>query len=242
MKHIRYSVVFPVYNEAQGLTQLTHEVVRVMDGKRYEIIAVNDGSTDASLSMLKEIEKSTPSLQVIHLPTRLGKWSALILGIKKAQGDIIITLDSDLQDDPGQLPVLFHALKKDTDVSSGWRKGRMDPWYKVTISHLGNLFVSYCTGRVWHDLNAPMKVYRRGVFATIPLAGSLLRFSLLFASKTGFRVVEVPIKHRPRVYGNSKFGLIKYLRILYDTALVLLLFTGSGSIRKTSKKLMGIDA
>lgn len=232
MKRPLYSWVFPCYNEAQSLPQLVAQIARAMGGTRYEIIAVDDGSRDTTGKVLRSLATRTPPLHIITLPTRQGKWFALGAGIAYARANRVITLDSDLQDDPGEVKKLLKRLDDGYDVVSGWRKRRRDAWYKVWISQIGNRAIFLLTAKRWYDLNAPLKVYRREVLAAIPTHGALLRFSLLFANKLGFSTKEVPITHRPRKFGRSKFGVLKYMRILFDLVLVLLLFTGSGRIQK----------
>lgn len=233
MKRLIYSWVFPCYNEAQSLTQLVVEIQRAMGNTRYEIIAVDDGSQDKTSRVLRSLATRTTPLRIITLPTRQGKWFALRAGIAHTRANRVIALDSDLQDDPGEVKKLLKKLDQGYDVVSGWRKRRRDAWYKVWISQIGNRAISILTAKRWHDLNAPLKVYRRTVLTQLPKEGSLLRFSLLFAHNLSFRVMEVPIRHRLRQFGVSKFGLVKYLRILYDLCLVLLLFSGSGRMKKT---------
>lgn len=203
-----------------------------MKDKNYEIIAINDASTDTSLTTLKSLTSLTPQLKLINFKLHQGKWAALRTGFEKATGEIIITSDSDLQDNPSQLPKLLEKINHGFSLVSGARVKRSDPLYKVTISRLGNYLASILTGHPFKDINSPFKIYRREVLDEIPKEGSLLRFSLLFAEKFGYRVFEVPIKHRPRIYGKSKFGIVKYLRIIYDLILILLLFSGSGRIRQ----------
>ncbi|MBI4035203.1 MAG: glycosyltransferase family 2 protein [Candidatus Chisholmbacteria bacterium] len=226
-----YSWVIPIYNEAKSLTQLVTEINQ-FSRQPYEIIAVSDASTDNSLLILRRLSRRYP-IKVISLPSRQGKWPALITSLHHAQGNIIITLDADLQDNPNQFTKLLTKLNQGYDLVSGWRQLRRDTIYKVWISRLGNWLVSNLTHRRFHDLNSPFKVFRRELLTSLPLTGSLFRFSLLFAYKSGFKVAEVPIRHRPRRFGESKFGLIKYLRIIYDLILVLLLFSGSNRIAKT---------
>ena len=225
MNKVYYSWILPIYNEALSLPQLIREISQVMKGREYEIIAVDDGSKDP-------LNFQIPRLKVIHLNTHQGKWAALQAGFKAASGQIIITSDSDLQDDPKEAKKLLKKLDQGFDLVSGWRKIRFDPLYKVVISRLGNLLVSILAGHHFKDLNSPFKAIRREVLDSLPKEGSLLRFSLLFAKRLGYKVFEVPITGRPRIYGSSKFGLVKYLRILYDLILVLLLFTGSGRLKK----------
>jgi glycosyltransferase involved in cell wall biosynthesis len=229
---ITYSWVVPIHNEALSLTQLFSEIKKVMGDKKYEIIAINDGSTDQSLKVLKALKKTTPQLQIISCSAHLGKWASLNLGFKKISGKIIITIDSDLQDDPKELPKLLKYLKT-TDLISGQRAKRFDPLYKVFFSKLGNKLTSLIHHKDYFDLNSPFKVYKKGVLLSIPTQGSMFRFSLLFADKLGYKTKEVPITHRPRIYGKSKFGLKKYLRIVYDLFLLTLLFSGSGSLKRS---------
>lgn len=233
MKRPNYSWVFPVYNESESLLKLISEIAAVMKGKAYEILAVDDGSEDQSIKVLRSIQKKFPPLRILPLGTHEGKWAALGVGIGAARGNIIITIDSDLQDNPTEITKLLDKINGGYDIVSGWRKNRVDGAYKVFISHLGNWCVSFITGKKFYDLNTPFKVYRREVLEYIPKQGSLLRFSLLFAQKLGFKVIEIPVVHRPRLFGVSKFGVVKYLRILYDLILILLLFSGSGRLSKS---------
>lgn len=227
-----FSWILPIYNEALSVSLLSVEIKEVMNGKSYEIIAVNDASEDSTAKVLQGISKKLNQLKIISLKTHKGKWAALLEGFKASKGQIIITLDSDLQDDPGQFPKLLKKLNKGYDVVSGLREKRQDPFYKVLISRLGNKLGSLLTGRLFKDLNSPYKLYRREVLENLPNTGSMLRFTMMFASKLGYKVDEVPIIHRRRLYGKSKFGIVKYIRILYDLILVLLLFQGSGRLRK----------
>lgn len=270
---VKYSWIIPVKNEEASLPQLISEIARVMHTvipyqnrygiHKYEILAVDDASTDNSLTTLKSFTPNRPGsglttrtpLKVIYLASHQGKWAALRVGFEAAEGEIIITSDSDLQDDPGGVIKLLNKLepilslrgpmKSDRgnlsyqgyDLVSGARLNRFDPLYKVFISRLGNFLVSKITGHHFKDLNSSFKVYKREVLDHIPKDGSLLRFSMLFAMRLGYRVCEVPITHRPRLFGKSKFGVIKYLRIIYDLILVMLLFTGSGRVRLGSGRI-----
>lgn len=237
MKPILYSFILPIKNEALSLPQLIKEIKQVMKGKDYEIIAINDASTDNTLTTLKALNSLIPQLNIIQSTSHQGKWTALSVGFKASEGQIIITLDSDLQDDPAEFPKLLKKLNQGYDLVSGWRKVRYDPTYKVWISRLGNLLASFLTGHHFKDLNSSFKVYRRHIIDKLPTQGSLLRFSMLFADKLGYRVAEVAINHRPRLYGKSKFGVVKYLRIIYDLILVMLLFSGSGRLKKRIDKI-----
>lgn len=236
-----YSWILPVKNEAESLSEILNEIRSVMGNFSsrgrpafgWEIIAVNDASTDDSLITLNSLISQIPQLQMINLKTHQGKWAALLAGFKASKGQIIITLDSDLQDDPAEIIKLLNKFGEGYDLVSGWRKIRQDSTYKVVISRLGNSLASTLTSHNFHDLNSPFKIYRREVLENLPKQGSMLRFTMLFADKLGYKVIEVPIKHRPRLYGKSKFGFVKYLRIIYDLVLILLLFSGSGKLLKS---------
>lgn len=236
MKPVKYSWILPVKDEAESLPQLISEISKVMEGKKYEIIAVNDGSTDLTPKILKDLKKLKTlrnRLKIITFKPTQGKWACLGRGFSRSSGEIIITLDSDLQDDPMQVKKLLAKMEDGGfDLVSGMRKKRFDPLYKALTSRVGNFLVSSLSKQAFRDINSPFKVYKRQVLKELPVSGSLLRFSLLFAGRLGFRIKEVEIIHRPRLYGKSKFGVKKYIRILYDLVLVMLLFSGSGRLNK----------
>lgn len=239
----------PIKDEAEALPQLLQEIKQAMKGKLYEIIAIDDasvyidsltgpaarhptvapGKTATTAGYLVRVTRLT-NFKTIRFFHHQGKWAAIRAGIKASRGDIIITSDSDLQDNPREAKKLLAKFDKGYDLVSGWRKIRHDPFYKIVISKIGNLLVSILGKKKFQDLNAPFKVYRREVIEAVPKEGSLLRFSMLFAHKMGYKTAEVSINHRPRIYGKSKFGVIKYLRIIYDLVLVFLLFSGSGRL------------
>lgn len=228
MIKITYSWVLPIKDEKMAIPQLIWEIKKAMQNRSFEIIAIDDASTDNSGLTLEKLSKKMPQLKIIHFKTHQGKWAALREGIKNSNGSIIITSDSDGQDKPSEVKKLLEQLEEGFDLVSGWRKKRHDPYYKILISRVGNYLISKLSQKEFKDLNSPFKIYRREVLAGLPKEGSLLRFSLLFAYKLCFRTREIPIIHRPRIYGKSKFGVIKYIRILYDLLLVYLLFSGSG--------------
>lgn len=234
MKETTFSWVLPIKDEALSLSQLLKEIKSVMRDESFEIVAVNDASNGDTKNVLTKLGKRFPQLKSIHFSLHQGKWAALTAGLNKARGEVVITLDSDLQDDPQEAKKLLQKLNNGYDLVSGWRRERHDLFYKVWISRLGNWLVSILTNCQFRDLNSPFKIYRREILDSLPTQGSLLRFTLLFAHKLGYQTAEVPIIHRPRLYGQSKFGLVKYLRIIFDLLLVLLLFSGSGRIERAS--------
>lgn len=232
MSRPTYSWILPIFDEAPALSRLIPRIVAASRPHPFEIIAINDASTDSSLRTIKTLTKKFPVLKIVSLPSHQGKWPALATGLRRARGRIIITLDADLQDDPREFPKLTPYLKQGYDFISGWRFKRRDPVYKILISLFGNWLISLVTGHQFHDLNAPFKVFRHSLLKHLPLTGSLFRFSLLFAYKLGFHTLEVPIRHHSRRFGHSKFGLIKYVRILYDLIVIIFLFTGSNRLSK----------
>lgn len=203
MKTPTYSVIVPIRNESESLPQLFDELSVALRGRRYEVIAVDDASTDGSLQILRQIGKNTPSFRILHLPKHLGKWTALRTGLAAAKGPVIITMDADLQDDPRELPKLFTTLNRGFDIVSGWRKDRQDPAYKIILTNIANWVVSRMTHHEFHDFSAPMKAYRKQALGALPKEGSLLRYSFLLAHQLGLRIAEVTVNHRPRMYGRS---------------------------------------
>lgn len=230
MKRPFYSIILPVRDESANLARLMDEIRSGMHGKTYEIIAVDDASRDASCRVLKNLIKSNPRLQIIHMSHHSGKWAALRAGIQEAKGNVIITMDADLQDDPKELTKFISYIARGYDIVSGWRKYRHDTFYKVQLTILANVVLSRMTGRVFHDFASPMKIYRKAALEQLPQEGALLRYSMLMAHQLRLRTIEIPVSHRPRQYGTSKFGVMKYFRILYDLMLILLLFSGSGRL------------
>jgi glycosyltransferase involved in cell wall biosynthesis len=226
-----YSIIIPVRNEAESLPQLCMELSHAMHGKSYEIIAVDDTSTDGSLEALRSSSKRL-SIQIIPMPHHEGKWAALRTGMARARGSVIITMDADLQDDPQQLPKLIAQMNTGKyAVVSGWRKNRQDPAYKTFLTRTANIGISILTRHRFHDFSSPMKLYQKKFLTEIPKEGSMIRYSFLLAYRLGLPITEVPIIHRKRIYGQSKFGVIKYARILYDLVLLSLLFRGSGKLK-----------
>lgn len=219
------SVVVPVFNEAESLPVLFDELDQVLDtlGKPYEIVFVDDGSRDRTPEVLRELHQRDPSVQVIQFRRNFGKSAALSAGFDAAAGDIVITMDGDLQDMPAEIPTLLEELDDDTDLVSGWKHPRNDPLSKRVPSGLFNKVVRLMTGISIHDFNCGFKVYRSEVTREIPLYGELHRYIPVLAHNKGFRVTEAKVRHRPRQYGESKFGGTRFARGFFDLATVLFL-------------------
>jgi len=220
------SIVIPVFNEEESLRafckELFLEVVKLKID--FEIIFVDDGSTDASLEILKEIEKTNRQIKIYSLRKRGGKAEALTLGFQKAKGDYIVTLDADLQDKPQEIPrLLKKAEEGNWDVVSGWRKDRKDSSRKIISSKLFNSIASIFWGLKLHDYNCGLKLYSREAAKSLSLYGGMHRFIPLLVHDQGFSVTEVAIEHDERKYGKSKYGFSKIWKDLPDMFTMLFL-------------------
>lgn len=212
------SAVIPVYNEVESLDGLYRELDLVARKHDYELdlIFVDDGSTDGSWQTIARLAAEDARVRGIRFRRNFGKAAALSAGFRAAKGDLIMTLDADLQDDPQEIPRFLEKMGERFDVVSGWKKIRHDPWHKVFPSRVFNWLVSTLTGVHLHDHNCGMKCYRREVFREVRLYGELHRFVPVLAAARGFRVGEVVIQHRPRRFGHSKYGVRRILRGFLD--------------------------
>jgi len=222
-KTIAVSVVVPLYNEEDSIPELSDELKGVLGGMGmpYEIIYVDDGSTDGSFKVLRDLHRNNKRIKVIRLRTNFGKSAALALGFQQASGDIVITLDADLQDDPAEIPNLVKELKKGYDVVSGWKKRRRDPITKTIPSKLFNYTVRLFTGIKIHDFNCGLKAYRKNVVKTIKVYGELHRFIPVLAHWQGFSIGELIVKHRKRKFGRTKFGVTRFMKGFLDFVTVI---------------------
>lgn len=212
------SVVIPVYNERDSLTILYGEIEAMAADHRLdlEVVFVDDGSRDGSWEIIRELASKHPHVHGIRFRRNFGKAAALSAGFHMAKGDVVITLDADLQDDPREIPRFLEELAKGYDVVSGWKKVRHDPWHKVWPSRVFNGMVSWLTGVKLHDHNCGMKAYRSEVLREIRLYGELHRFIPVLADARGFRVGELVIEHRPRQFGHSKYGVRRFVKGFLD--------------------------
>ncbi|MBF0447276.1 MAG: glycosyltransferase family 2 protein [Magnetococcales bacterium] len=219
------SIVLPVYDEEKNLQPLYEQLVAVLQTMdvTYEIIFVDDGSRDGSFEIIQKLHQEKPQVKAIQLRKHSGKGMAYVAGFEQAEGEIIVTLDSDLQDDPKDLPALLAHLQSETDVVIGWKTTGKGHWFRSLASRLFNRVVSGLAGISLHDVNSPFRVFRRQVLEEIEIQGDQFRFIPILAASRGFSVVEVPIHNRPRCHGNSKFGAARYYRGLLDLITVLFL-------------------
>ena len=217
------SVVIPLYNEEESLSELFDALESVMAGigVDYEYVFVDDGSVDKSLLILRDLFKKSTHVRVLSFRRNHGKSAALSVGFKAARGDVIITIDADLQDDPGEIPVLLKKLHEGADLVSGWKRDRQDPWTKTLPSKFFNLVTSALSGLRLHDFNCGLKAYRGDVARTISVYGELHRFIPVLAGWEGFKVDEVQVRHFKRKYGKSKYGGERFLNGFFDLVTVM---------------------
>ena len=223
------SIVIPVYNEAESLEALHREIREVAAANGYEldVIFVDDGSTDNSWEIICRLAAADPQVRGIRFRRNFGKAAALSAGFAQVRGEMVMTLDADLQDDPHEIPRFLAAMENHLDVVSGWKQVRHDPWHKVLPSRVFNGMVSGLTGVKLHDHNCGMKCYRREVLGEVRLYGELHRFVPVLAAGRGYRVGEIVINHRARKFGQSKYGIARFVKGFLDLLTVKFL-TGYG--------------
>lgn len=225
---LKLSVVVPLFNEAESLPQLYDELVAaIAELEHYgshELIFIDDGSTDGSDRVLGDLYSRDPNITVVQFRRNFGKSAGLAAGFRIAGGDHIVTMDADLQDVPGEMRRLLEPLIRDeADLVSGWKTPRLDPWSKTIPSALFNRVVRRTSGLELHDFNCGFKAYRSEVPRELNLYGEMHRYIPVLAHFRGFRVTEVPVAHRPREHGQSKFGVERYFRGFFDLLTVLFL-------------------
>ena len=225
--HIAISVVIPIYNEQQSVRPLydalSAELQRL--GYSYEIVYVDDGSTDGTFAALKALHDGDAHVHVVRFRRNFGKTPALVAGFAQARGDVIFTMDADLQDDPTEIPQFLDKLAEGYDLVSGWKFPRHDPITKTLPSFFFNQMVRSATHVKLHDMNCGFKAYRREILDDIKLYGELHRFIPVLAQQRGFKVTEVKVRHHKRQYGRSKFGARRFLRGFLDLLMVVFLMT-----------------
>jgi len=212
------SVVVPVHDEERTVALLYDELASALDplGQEWEAVFVDDGSKDGSFAALTRLHAQAPNVRVVRLRRNFGKAAALVAGFDQARGDTIVTIDADLQDDPAELPRLLAKLEEGFDLVSGWKTRRQDPWSRRLLSRIFNAVTSWMSGVRMHDMNCGLKAYRAEVAHGLRLYGELHRFIPVLAHHRGYRIAELPVNHRPREHGRSRYGLERYLRGFLD--------------------------
>ena len=218
------SLVIPALNEAESLPELATRIDQALsDREPYELIFVDDGSTDNSWQVITELASGNPQIHGVRLRKNFGKAMALASGFAAAKGEVLIMMDADLQDDPLDLPQFLEAIRGGSDVVVGWKVHRKDPLSRRVASKVFNGSVKFFTGVALHDMNCGFKAFRREVIETVPIYGDLFRFIPVMASAEGFRVTETAVKHHARAYGRSRYGLERIFRGFFDLLSVLFL-------------------
>lgn len=220
------SVIVPLMDEEGTIAELYDGVAKVFNeiGRRFEILFVDDGSRDGSYKVLKDLYKKHPeTVRVIRFRRNKGKSAALATGFEFSEGEIIFTMDADLQDDPAEIPRFLEALAEGADLVTGWKKRRYDPWHKVVSSRFFNWVVSIAAGLRLHDYNCGFKAYRREIIKEIYIYGDLHRYIPFIANARGFIVKEIPVQHHSRKTGRSKYGFSRYFRGFFDLFTVIML-------------------
>ena len=217
------SVVIPIYNEEEGVEQLFRELFSVLDpmNGRFEIIAVNDGSRDSSLAKLRQIAAGRPEVKVVDLRRNYGQTAAMMAGIDHAAGDVLVSIDADLQNDPQDIPALIAKLREGYDVVSGWRKHRQDAKIRRNfLSRVANSIISKISGVPLHDYGCTLKAYRKDVIKGVRLYGEMHRFIPIYAKWMGARICELPVNHNPRRWGKSNYGMERIAKVVLDLIVV----------------------
>ena len=231
------SVVVPLLNEEHSLEPLYAQIAHALDplDAEFEVVFIDDGSTDGSMAVLTRMHDELPNVVVVHLRRNFGKAAALQAGFLEARGDIVVTIDADLQDDPTEIPKLLAKLDEGFDLVSGWKTRRNDPFLRRLFSRWFNWATAAVSGVRLHDVNCGLKAYRAEVLQGMRLYGELHRFIPVLAAYRGFRIAETPVNHRPRQHGRSRYGPERYLRGFFD----LLSVTFMGRYRHRPLHLFG---
>jgi len=218
------SVIIPVFNEAENLSELLAQVCSSLRNleSAFEVIVIDDGSTDDSARVLKGLKARYPELRAVIFRRNFGQSAAMTAGFDLARGEVVVSMDGDLQNDPADIPVLIEKLEEGYDIVSGWRKGRKDAFLSRTLpSRIANWLIGKTTGIKLHDYGCSLKAYKREVAKNLLLYGELHRFIPVLASLQGARYAEVVVRHHPRKRGKSKYGIGRTYRVMLDLLLML---------------------
>jgi glycosyltransferase involved in cell wall biosynthesis len=224
------SVVIPVFNESENLEELHRELVAALEktGRPFEVILIDDGSTDSSWAVLRSLQQKDGRIKLIRLRRNFGQTAALAAGFDHAGGGIIISLDADLQNDPNDIPSLIQKIEEGFDIVSGWRRSRKDKFFSRRVpSVIANTLISRLTRVRLHDYGCTLKAFRSEVIKNVKLYGELHRFIPAIASQLGVRISEVEVNHRPRKHGKSKYSIFRFTKVMLDMLTVKFLLSYS---------------
>lgn len=224
------SLILPVYNEEKNLPVLYREIIDSCEGlgKSFEVLFIDDGSTDESGNILRDIHKSDKRVRVIRFRRNFGQTAALSAGFHHSRGEIVVTMDADLQNDPRDIPLLLEKIEEGFDIVSGWRIKRKDNFFRRRLpSALANRLISFITGVKLHDYGCTLKAFRRDVIKNIDLYGEMHRFIPAIASTMGVDIAEIKVHHRPRKHGKSKYSVMRFIKVILDLLTVKFLLSYS---------------
>ncbi len=222
----KVSIIVPVFNERENLETLVRELFQALENSKedFEVLFIDDGSTDGSREFLETLPDKDPRIRLIIFRRNFGQTAAMTAGFDYASGTILIPIDADMQNDPRDIPAVLAKLREGYDVVSCWRRDRQDPWlHRRLPSMLANRLISFISGVRLHDYGCTLKGYRREVVEHIRLYGEMHRFIPVYASWAGARVAEIPVSHRPRTAGTSKYGLDRTFKVILDLITVKML-------------------
>ena len=220
---MKLSIVIPVYNEVESIERLYLEIVQSIDTSEYEIIFIDDGSTDGSSEKIVELIQKNQKLKLIQFYRNYGKSAALSEGFKQADGEYVVTMDADLQDDPSEIKNLIIKLEEGYDLVSGWKKNRKDPLSKRIPSKLFNFITRLFTSVKIHDFNCGIKIYRKSVIKTLEIYGGRHRYIPALAGQKKFKITEIVVNHRAREFGITKYGGRRFFHGFFDLISVIFL-------------------
>ena len=222
---VHLSIVVPLYNEEESVDKLVARIVEAASRFEfpYELILVDDGSTDGTWKSIEQLKEKVPHLRGIKFRRNYGQTSAMVVGFEYSRGEIIVTMDGDLQNDPAYIPMVLDKMKEGYDIVSGWRKDRKDHWSRVLPSRVANWMISATTGVRLHDYGCSLKAYRADCIKPIKAYGEMHRFFPVLTSMTGARVTEIPVNHHARKYGTSKYGFSRIFKVLSDIFSIILI-------------------
>ena len=216
-----FSIVIPIYNEEDNIVKLSDSILNSLPNLKYEILFINDGSTDNSEEIIEKLTNNHTNIHLINLRRNYGQTAAMQAGFDHSKGDIVIPMDGDLQNDPRDIPLLLNKINEGYDVVSGWRKDRLDKKFtRVIPSKIANHLISKISGLPLHDYGCTLKAYKKEVLNEIKLYGEMHRFIPIYASWEGAKVTEIPVRHHARIAGKTKYGLSRIPKVILDILVI----------------------
>ena len=216
-----FSIIIPIYNEEDNIIKLSESILKSLSGLKYEVLFINDGSTDSSESIIEKLTQSHSNIYLINLRRNYGQTAAMQAGFDHSKGDIVIPMDGDMQNDPRDIPILLDKINEGYDVVSGWRKERLDKKFtRIIPSKIANHLISKISGLPLHDYGCTLKAYKKEILNEIKLYGEMHRFIPIYAAWEGAKVTEIPVRHHARTAGKTKYGLSRIPKVILDILVI----------------------